>query len=144
MSNIKVLIVDNSREFRHSLKRLLRACPDIEIVGEAEDGHEALNLSRHLEPDVVLMDVRMPGPNGLESTRMLRREMPGVEVIVLSQHDIEEYREEALASGACVYVIKKHMVDELIPAIHTIASCGSESFKEGTSRSGHSERGVRR
>jgi DNA-binding NarL/FixJ family response regulator len=115
-----VLIVDNSWEFRHLLKRLLRSSPEIEIIGEAENGRQALDLTRLLLPDVVLMDVRMPRLNGLESTRLLKQEMPDTEVIVLSLHDIEEYREEALASGASRYIIKRNMVHELIPAIHEI------------------------
>ncbi len=113
-----VLIADNSWEFRHLLKRLLRSSSEIEVIGEAKNGREALDLTRQLKPDVVLMDIRMPRLNGLESTKLLREEMPGTEVIVLSLHDIEEYREEALASGACRYIVKRNMVDELIPAIH--------------------------
>jgi DNA-binding NarL/FixJ family response regulator len=117
MPKLTVLIVDNSWEFRHLLKRLLRSSPEIEIIGEAENGREALNLTRQLKPDVVIMDVRMPRMNGLESTRLLKEEMPTTEVIVLSLHDIEEYREEALANGACSYIIKRNMVNDLIPAI---------------------------
>ena len=118
MPKLTVLIVDNSWEFRHLLKRLLRSSPEIEIIGEAENGRQALDLTRLLLPDVVLMDVRMPRLNGLESTGLLKQEMPETEVIVLSLHDIEEYREEALASGASRYIIKRNMVHELIPAIH--------------------------
>jgi DNA-binding NarL/FixJ family response regulator len=118
MPKLTVLIVDNSWEFRHLLKRLLRSSPEIEIIGEAENGREALNLARQLNPDIVIMDVRMPRLNGLESTRLLKEEMPATDVIVLSLHDIEEYRKEALANGACSYIIKRNMVSELIPAIH--------------------------
>ena len=118
MPKLTVLIVDNSWEFRHLLKRLLRSSSEIEIIGEAENGRQALDLTRLLQPDVVLMDVRMPRLNGLESTKLLKKEMPDTEVIVLSLHDIEEYREEALANGACRYIVKRNMVNELIPAIH--------------------------
>jgi len=121
MQKLTVLIVDNSPEFRHVLKRLLRTLPDMEILGEAEDGRQALELARMLRPDVVLMDVRMPRQDGLESTRMLSEEMPEIKVIVLSLYDIEEYKEVALASGAFGYIIKRNMVNELIPALHEAA-----------------------
>jgi len=122
MQTQTVLIVDNSPEFRHVLKRLLRTRPDIEILGEAEDGRQALELARMLRPDVILMDVRMPGQDGLESTRKLSEELPDIKVIVLSLYDIEEYKEEAFASGAFGYVIKRNMVNELIPALQEAAS----------------------
>ena len=117
MENLTVLIVDNSPEFRHLLKRHLRSRGNIDLVGEAEDGGQGLLLARLLRPDVVLMDVRMPRRNGLESTRELRAELPEVKVILLSLHDIEEYREEARASGAYGYILKKNLLQELIPAI---------------------------
>ena len=80
-----------------------------------------MELARMLRPDVVLMDVRMPRQDGLESTRMLSEELPEIKVIVLSLYDIEEYKEVALASGAFGYIIKRNMVNELIPALHEAA-----------------------
>jgi DNA-binding NarL/FixJ family response regulator len=117
MHRITVLLVENSPEFLHLLKRLLRSWPDIEIVGEADNGRQALLLAQELRPEVVLMDVHMPVLNGLESTRFLNIVLPDVKVIILSMFDIEEYEKEALSSGASGYILKKNMAEELLPAI---------------------------
>jgi DNA-binding NarL/FixJ family response regulator len=117
MHRTTVLLVENSPEFLHLLKRLLRSWPDIEIVGEADNGRLALLLAQELRPEVVLMDVHMPVLNGLESTRFLNIVLPDVKVIILSMFDIEEYEKEALSSGASGYILKKNMAEELLPAI---------------------------
>lgn len=117
MHRTTVLLVENSPEFLHLLKRLLRSWPDIEIVGEADNGRQALLLAQELRPEVVLMDVHMPVLNGLESTRFLNIVLPDVKVIILSMFDIEEYEKEALSSGASGYILKKNMAEELLPAI---------------------------
>ena len=113
----KILIVDDDAGFRQRVKKHLAREPDIEVVGEAADGREALLKTRELEPDLVLMDVRMPGMNGLQATRQLNDEELGLKIIILTMFDLEEYREAAVASGASGYVIKKAMVEELVPAI---------------------------
>jgi DNA-binding NarL/FixJ family response regulator len=117
---IRILIVDDNADFRRRLKEFLAPEPDMEVVGEAADGQEAIGKVRELQPDLVLMDVRMPGINGLSATRQLRDEMPEVKVIMLSLYDLEEYREAALASGASGYMVKKSLVQELIPAIRAV------------------------
>ena len=117
MQATRVLIVDDSVGFRWRLKEFLAPEPDIRIVGEAGDGREAIEKAVELEPDVVLMDVRMPGMDGLEATRRLAAVRPDVRVIILSRFDLQEYRDAAQASGASGYVAKRALVDELLPAI---------------------------
>ncbi len=89
----------------------------MEIVGEAADGHDAVCKVRVLEPDLVLMDVRMPGMSGLEAARQLKGEMPCLRIIILTLYELEEYREAAMASGVNHYIVKRSLLDELVPAI---------------------------
>ena len=117
MQVIRTLIVDDNAGFRRRLREFLASEPDIEIIGQAADGQEAILRARELKPDLVLMDVRMPGTNGLEATRQLKDEMPELRIIVLTIFDLEEYREAAMASGASGYVVKKSLIEELVPAI---------------------------
>ena len=120
MSAIKTLIVDDNASFRRRVSELLTSEPDIAVVGEAADGREALRKARQLEPDLVLMDVRMPGMNGIDATRQLRREVPEIQVIILTTYDLKEYREAAVASGASGYVVKSFLVNALLPAIREV------------------------
>ena len=92
--------------------------PEINVVGEANDGVEAISKARDLEPDLVLMDVRMAGMNGLSATQQLKDEYPQMAIIILSTYDLQEYREAARARGASGYVVKMHMAEELLPTIH--------------------------
>ena len=120
MSAVKTLIVDDNASFRRRVSELLTSEPDIAVVGEAADGREALRKARQLEPDIVLMDVRMPGMNGIDATRQLRREVPEIQVIILTTYDLEEYRKAVAASGASGYVVKKSMLETLLPTIQEI------------------------
>lgn len=120
MDAIRVLIVDDDDRFRWRLAQFLATVPDIEMVGEVATGQEALANAEALKPDLVLMDVRMPGMNGITATRLLKMQQPDLRVIVLSVYDLKEYKDAALASGASAYVIKKGMVEELIPAIRNV------------------------
>ncbi len=117
MQATRILIVDDNAIFRGYIKEHLAPEPDVEVIGEAADTQEAMRKVRELKPDVVLMDVRMPGMNGIDATRRLKEELPNLKVIVLTIFDIEAYREAAMASGASGYVIKKDLVEELLPAI---------------------------
>jgi len=114
---IRTLIVDDDASFRRRVKEFLTSEPDIEVIGEAADGQEAFLKTRELQPDLVLMDVRMPGVNGVDVTRQLKDEMPELSVIILTIFDMQEYREAAMASGASGYVVKKSLIEELVPAI---------------------------
>jgi DNA-binding NarL/FixJ family response regulator len=113
----RVLIVDDNAGFRRRVREFLVAEPDIQVVGEAGDGWEAIQKAIELEPNVVLMDVRMAGMNGLEATRKLIVARPEVRIIILSRFDVQEYRDAAQISGASAYVVKNSLIDDLLPAI---------------------------
>jgi DNA-binding NarL/FixJ family response regulator len=117
MQLTRILIVDDNAVFRQCLREFLASEPDIEVVGEAADGHKAILKAREFQPDVVLMDVTMPGTNGLDATRQLKQEMPEVKVIIVSLLDVVHYRKAARASGANGYVVKGSLIEELVPAI---------------------------
>ena len=118
----KVLIVDDDIRFRRFVKELFSSEEDLQIIGEAADGQEAILVAKELEPDLVLMDITMPRMNGLDATRRLKKIMPELMVIILTIHDLDQYREAALASGASAYVLKKTMMEELIPEIRMALS----------------------
>jgi DNA-binding NarL/FixJ family response regulator len=102
------------------LTRALQSEPDIEVVGEASDGYAAVRLAERLRPDVVLMDINMPGLDGIEATRRIIREDPGIRVIGLSVHSFEFYARQMLEAGARAYVLKDGDVDELIEIIGSV------------------------
>jgi DNA-binding NarL/FixJ family response regulator len=113
----RTLLVDDNAGFRRSMKEFLALEPDIEVVGEAADGREAILKARELRPDLVLMDVRMPGMSGIDATRQLKDEMPELKIIILTIFDLQAYRDAAMASGANGYVTKGSLFEELLPAI---------------------------
>jgi DNA-binding NarL/FixJ family response regulator len=117
MSSINVLIVDDHAEFRGRVRSLLSSEEGIQVVGEAENGEQAFIKAASLNPDLVLIDIRMPLMNGLEATRHLTSVLKTAKVIILSQYDIDEYRLAAAECGASDYVVKKFMTRRLIPAI---------------------------
>lgn len=119
MAPIRVLIADDHALMREGIRALLRASDDVEVVGEASSGEEALEQSRLLRPDLVLMDVAMPGLGGLEATLALRRELPEVRVLVLTQYDDREYVARFLNAGVAGYVLKKAAGSELLAAIRS-------------------------
>lgn len=120
MKSCKILIADDNQSFRRRLKTILENTPDSVIVGEAEDGFQVIKESRRLKPDLILMDVSMPGMNGLDTLKKLKKDMPHIKIIMLSIFDMDEYRKAALESGAHHYLIKKEMIDHLIPAIKAV------------------------
>jgi DNA-binding NarL/FixJ family response regulator len=119
---IKTMIVDDSPGFRRHLREYLRAFAEIEVVGEAADGQEALLKAREIKPDLVLMDLRMPKVDGIEATRRLRQELPELAIIFLSNFDMPAYRKAAADSGANGYVAKDSLVEELLKTIREV--CG--------------------
>ena len=123
MKKIKVVIVDDHTIVRKGLVSLLDDEEDIDVIGEAEDGHEAIRTVEKLNPDVVIMDIGMPSMNGLEAVRLLKKERPAIRILILTMHANEEYIIEALKSGACGYLIKKSAPRELTSAIR-IADAG--------------------
>lgn len=114
---VKVLLVDDHHIMREGLIALMSAQPDIQIVGQAGDGRAALDLIRELAPDVVVMDIGMPGLNGIEATRRIRAEHEGVKVIALSTHTDKRYVHHMLEAGACGFVLKIGAYDELLRAV---------------------------
>ncbi len=120
MRNIKVLIAEDHDVVRQGLKILISADPAIEVAGEATDGPKALRLARKLRPDVVLMDLAMPGGSGLEATRNICREVPGSKVLVLSAYQDNETVQRALAAGVSGYLTKHSAAEELLEAIHQL------------------------
>ena len=120
MPKIRVLVVDDHAVLRAGLRLLLNAQPDMEAVGEAGDGAEALRQCELLRPDVVLLDRSMPGIGGLDVLRRVKRVMPTTHVLVLSMHDDESYLREALRAGASGYTLKKAADTELISAIRAV------------------------
>jgi DNA-binding NarL/FixJ family response regulator len=120
MPIIKVLLVDDNAIILQQIKELIATEPGLEVIGEVRDGLEVITKARELKPHLVLMDVKLPGQNGLEATRQLRTEMPELKVIMLTLFDVSIYRDAALANGAGDYVIKKKMRKELLPAIQRV------------------------
>jgi len=112
-----VLLVDDQVLYREGLRTLLSTQPDLEVVGEAGNGEEALRLAATLQPDVVLMDLRMPVMDGPTATRRLRREHPQCRVIMLSTFDDEDSRASGLEAGAAAYLLKDTPLDDLVEAI---------------------------
>lgn len=119
-SKIRILLADDHTLFRNGIRALLEDEQDIVIVGDAEDGHEAVRLAGQLKPHVVLMDIAMPLLNGLEATRQIKREHPEINVLVLTMYDHEEYFREMLQVGASGYIIKRAAATELVAAIHAV------------------------
>jgi DNA-binding NarL/FixJ family response regulator len=117
MQVTRTLLVDDNAGFRRSMKEFLALESDIEVVGEAADGEEAILKARELKPDLVLMDLRMPGISGIDATRQLKDEMPELKVIILTIFDLQAYRDAAMDSGANGYVTKGSLFEELLPAI---------------------------
>ncbi|MER6825042.1 response regulator transcription factor [Streptosporangium sp. NPDC000563] len=118
---LRVLIADDQDLFRAAFGLILGAQPDMEVVGEAADGEEAIAAARRLRPDVVLMDVRMPGMNGIEATREICA-TTAAKVLVLTMFDLDEYVYDAVRAGASGFLLKDIRRDELAHAVRTVAS----------------------
>ena len=116
---VRILIVDDHTLMRSGIRALLERADDLRVVGEAGDGHEALKLIRELDPHVVLMDISIPGLNGLEVAAKVRKEHPSVKIVFLSMHSSEEYIVRALNVGAAGYVLKDATTNELELAVRS-------------------------
>ncbi len=125
MPKARVLLVEDHVVVRQGLKALFTGEGDIEVVGEADDGREALRRVSELQPDVVLMDISMPGFNGIEATRQIRQDHPDVKVVILSMHSNEEYVFQVLRAGASGYVLKQSDSSEVLTAIRAALAGGS-------------------
>ena len=120
MEKIRLLLVDDHAVLRDALRALLNIYDDIEIVGEASDGSEALEKLKQVHPDVVVMDLGMPKLDGFEATRRIKKRYPDIKVLVLTQHDNKEYILTAIKAGAAGYLPKKALGSELLSAIRSV------------------------
>ncbi len=120
MKKIRILLVEDHTIVRKGLCSLLDSDPGIEVIGESENGIDALKKAEELQPDIIVMDIAMPGLNGLEATKQIKKRFPKIKILVLTMHENEEYILQTLQAGALGYLIKKAAPKDLILAIHTI------------------------
>lgn len=125
MAKTRILIADDHELLREGIRLILARNDDMEVVGEAADGKEAVDMVRQLSPDVVLMDIAMPGLGGLEATLEIKQVSPGTKILVLTQYEDREYIFRFLKAGASGYVLKKAAGHQLLSAIRAIHSGGS-------------------
>ncbi|MBS1249519.1 MAG: Transcriptional regulatory protein DegU [Chloroflexi bacterium] len=122
METIRILLVDDHEVVRTGLRSFLEAQDYFEVVGEACNGDEAIDLAMEIQPDVTVMDITMPGMDGLESTRRLAKKCPDCDVLALTVHDDKQYFFEMMAAGAAGYISKQAAADELVDAIRTVCA----------------------
>jgi len=127
--SIRLLIADDHALVRSGLRSMLQREPGVEIVGEARNGREAVELCRSLQPDLVLMDVRMPEMDGLEATRAIKQECPGTGVLMVTMHENRDYMLEATKAGAAGYVLKDASRNELISAMWRVVDAEPSSSR---------------
>lgn len=133
MKTISVLLADDHTVVRQGLRSLLAAEADITVVGEAENGRDAVNLAATLSPNVIVMDIAMPQLSGLEATRQILRANPAAKVLILSSYSDEEYVHQLTDAGACGYLVKQTAANDLIKAIHE-AEKGNAFFSPAISK----------
>ena len=117
---IRILIIDDHGLMRAGLRALLEDEPDIQVVGEGETGEEALRLTGELQPDILLLDIGMPGMDGIEATRRLKRLNPQIRVLILTVYEEESLLREAIRAGAAGYILKRAAEEELVTAIRAV------------------------
>jgi len=121
MNKIRIVIADDHMILRSGLRKLLSEQPEIEVIGEADDGNEAVTRTVELSPDILLLDLSMPGIGGVEAIRKIKSQIPKVAIIVLTMHEDEEHFLEAVKAGASGYIPKKAADTELITAIRAVS-----------------------
>ena len=124
MGKLRILLAEDHVTVREGLKLILNAQPDMEVVGEAEDGHDAVARARQLSPDIVVMDISMPGLNGLKATRALQECCPALKILTLTRHADDGYLQQMLRAGVSGYVLKQSRSSELLHAVRSIAAGG--------------------
>lgn len=126
MKNIKILIVDDHEVVRDGLKNILLSLNNVAIAGEAANGEDAIAFYDSNKPDLVIMDISMPGMNGIEATRIIKENDPNAKILILTMHDNQEYLNQIIRSGAKGFVLKNTDKEELLDAVKTVA--GGENF----------------
>jgi DNA-binding NarL/FixJ family response regulator len=121
---LRILLADDHVTVRHGLRLLIDAEPDMKVIGEASDGEAALRKGLELKPDVIVMDISMPGMNGLAATRALKKARPEAAIVTLTRHSDDAYLQELLRAGASGYVLKRSAPTELLHAIRGVAAGG--------------------
>jgi DNA-binding NarL/FixJ family response regulator len=121
---LRIILADDHLTMRHGLKLLIDSQPDMEVVAEASDGDSAVQVTLALSPDIVVMDISMPGSNGLVATRALKQVRPDASIVVLSRHGDDAYLQEFLRAGVAGYVLKQSASAELLQAIRAVAAGG--------------------
>lgn len=122
---IRLLLVDDHTLVRQGIRSLLETQDDMEVVGEASGGHEAISMAGDLRPDVTLMDLAMPDMNGMEATRQIKKQHPEIQVLALTMHSTDDYLFRALESGASGYVLKEADATELATAVRAVHAGGA-------------------
>ncbi|MHC4639011.1 MAG: response regulator transcription factor [Planctomycetota bacterium] len=117
---VKILMVDDHKIVREGLCSLVNSEPDMEVIGQAQDGREAIRLVRQLKPDVTVMDVNMPGMDGVDATRRIAKDIPGTKIIALTMYPKKSFVTEMLSAGASGYILKDDAFTELVRAINTV------------------------
>jgi DNA-binding NarL/FixJ family response regulator len=135
---VTVLIVDDNAQFRALLREIVAEEPDLQVVGEAADGAEAMRLAQELRPDIMLLDLVMPRVNGLEVLRWIKAERPEIKVIIVTVHDEDAYRQAAEASGADAYLLKKTLGTDLLPTLQRLrGSLAPPQTSQDNAQPGH-------
>jgi RNA polymerase sigma factor (sigma-70 family) len=133
MNPIRVLLADDHKLMRAGLRLVVDQQPDLSVVGEADDGRQAVELAKSLQPDVVVMDIGMPNLNGIEAARQIREIRPDAAVVMLSMHSDEGYVLRALGAGARAYLLKDSATTDLAQAIHAVVE-GKSFFSPAVSK----------
>lgn len=120
MKKIRLLVADDHKIFRQGIKKLLEEEADLQVVGEAADGRDAVKKATELKPDLVLMDIAMANLNGLEATKQIKKVLPETKIIMVTMHKNEEYILQSFQAGASGYILKEGAVEELVHAIRSI------------------------
>jgi DNA-binding NarL/FixJ family response regulator len=128
--SIRILLADDHTIVLQGLSRFLQEQADMEVVGQAKDGYTTVEMARELSPDVVIMDISMPGLNGIDATRLICSENPEIKVIGLSMHSARRYVQEMYKAGARGYLLKDCDFEELVGAIRTVAAGGTYFGRE--------------
>ncbi len=130
MSSVRILVVDDSDPFRRFIISTLQTIPELEVICGASDGFEAVQKAEELRPDLILLDIGLPGQNGIEAARQIRRVAPECKILFVSQESSEDIVQEALALGARGYVVKTNAGSDLLAAVEAVIS--NQQFVGGT------------